>query len=37
MNAYAAAKAFASSVSAGDVKVKHEHAEGAADTGSAPF
>jgi hypothetical protein len=36
-NVYAAAKAFASQVSAGDVKVKHEHAEGAADTGAAPF
>ena len=37
MNAYAAAKSFASQVSAGDVKVKHEHAEGASDSGPAPF
>ena len=36
-NAYSAAKAFAAQVSAGDVKVKHEHAEGTVDTGAAPF
>jgi hypothetical protein len=34
---YAAAKAFASQVSAGDVRVKHEHAEGATESGAAPF
>jgi hypothetical protein len=37
MNAYAAAKSFASQINSGEVKVKHEHAEGAPDSGPAPF
>jgi hypothetical protein len=36
-NVYAAAKAFASQINSGEVKVKHEHAEGTADTTAAPF
>jgi hypothetical protein len=36
MNQYAAAKAFAQQVGAGEVKVKHE-GEGAVDGGPAPF
>jgi hypothetical protein len=37
MNAYTAAKSFAQQINAGDVKVKHEHAEGAAGSNAAPF
>ena len=37
MNAYTAAKSFAQQINAGDVKVKHEHAEGAASSNAAPF
>ncbi len=37
MNAYAAAKSFAQQINAGEVKVKHEHAEGTVDNGPAPF
>lgn len=36
-NIYAAAKSFALSINSGDVKVKHEHAEGIVDAGIAPF
>lgn len=36
-NIYAAAKAFAAQVSAGAVKVKHEHADGAAETSAGIF
>ena len=36
MNQYQAAKAFASQVSAGEVKVKHENESGV-DNGPAPF
>lgn len=35
--AYAAAKAFATQITSGEVKVKHEHAEGTADSTAAPF
>jgi hypothetical protein len=35
MNVYAAAKAFAAQINAGDVKVKHDHESGTAET--APF
>jgi len=37
MNAYAAAKSFAAQINSGEVKVKHEHAEGTADSNAAPF
>ena len=37
MNAYTAAKSFATQINSGDVKVKHEHAEGTAGAGAAPF
>jgi hypothetical protein len=37
MNVYAAAKSFAGSITSGEVKVKHEHAEGTADANAAPF
>jgi len=37
MNAYSAAKSFALQINSGEVKVKHEHAEGSADNGPAPF
>ncbi len=36
MNQYQAAKSFATQVSAGEVKVKHE-GEGSVDSGPAPF
>jgi len=34
---YQACKAFAQSINAGDVKVKHEHAEGSASSDATPF
>jgi hypothetical protein len=37
MNAYTAAKSFATQINSGDVKVKHEHAEGTAGADAAPF
>jgi hypothetical protein len=37
MNQYAAAKAFAAQVGAGDVKVKHEHEGAGTSAEAAPF
>jgi hypothetical protein len=37
MNQYAAAKAFATQINAGEVKVKHEHEGAGVDSNAAPF